>query len=54
MSLNTIIRIIRIYKVNKIVVVLCKSHVAAAGEITDAVIDYLYESDEQPVSYSSL
>ncbi|HKG89016.1 MAG TPA: hypothetical protein VKA95_11875 [Nitrososphaeraceae archaeon] len=53
MSLNTIIRIIRIYKANKIIVVLCKSHVAA-GEITDAVIDYLYESDEQPVSYSSL
>jgi PhoPQ-activated pathogenicity-related protein len=50
-----IIRIIRIYKANKIIVVLCKSHVAAAaGEITDAVIDYLYESDEQPVSYSSL
>jgi hypothetical protein len=29
--------------------VLCKSHVVQ-GEITDAVIDYLYESDEQPVS----
>jgi hypothetical protein len=43
------IRIIRIYDTNQITVVLCKSHVAP-GEITDAVIGYLYESDEQPVS----
>ena len=53
MSPNTIESDYQIYEASQIIVVLCKSHVAL-GEITDAVIDYLYESDEQPVSYSSL
>jgi hypothetical protein len=43
----------QIYDANQIIVVLCNGHVAL-GEITDAVIYYLYESDEQPVNYSSL
>jgi hypothetical protein len=42
MSPNTIKLDYQIYEASQIIVVLCKSHVAL-GEITDAVIDYLYD-----------
>lgn len=42
MSPNTIESDYQIYEASQIIVVLCKSHVAL-GEITDVVIDYLYD-----------
>jgi hypothetical protein len=42
MSPNTIESDYQIYEASQIIVVLCKNHVAL-GEITDAVIDYLYD-----------
>ena len=45
------IRVIRIYESNRLIVVLAKSHIDP-GDVSQTVLDYLYESDDdrQPPS----
>ena len=40
------IRVIKIYELNRLLVVLAQSH-TSPGEVADTVLGYLYESDEE-------
>ena len=41
------IRVIKIYELNRLIVVLAKSH-TSPGDIAETVLGYLYESDQEP------
>ena len=43
------VRVIRIYESNRLIVVLAKSH-TSPGDVSETVLDYLYETDRQPAS----
>jgi hypothetical protein len=41
------IRVIKIYELNRLIVVLAKSH-TSPGDVAETVLGYLYESDQEP------
>ena len=43
------VRVIRIYESNRLIVLLAKSH-TSPGDVSETVLDYLYEDDRQPPS----
>jgi hypothetical protein len=43
------VRVIRIYESNRLIVLLAKSH-TSPGDVSETVLDYLYETDRQPTS----